>query len=226
MLNGLGKSVLNMTMALALPSVFAAPIMGSADTTDVTLGERTSSFIAFSQQNPANGNTTGFSSSFESMGLGNWNFVGSTDSQNGASFDYNGFKIDFAQLTNDKVGTWTVTNTDLKHDATLDLVMAIHASNASTAFLFDNQFVAAGQKMQGTWAIGWLNNGGNIPAFSNVAFFNRDMSLKTTPSTDPGKPANDVPEPGPIALIGLGLATMMLLRKRARPISVSSPSRP
>ncbi len=89
-------------------------------------------------------------------------------------------------------------------DVTLDLVFAMHASNHSGAFLFDDQGLVASAVTPGTWKIEWLNNGGNVPDFSNLTLFARDVV--TTP----------VPEPETYALMLAGLGAMGFIARRRR----------
>lgn len=190
--------------ALAPASSFAAACTGSnvgtADTTDVTFAGAASDACVISGVNPQsgpNGDTSGFDGTF---GTG-WSLlaklVGSAGSASlgGVNFDWT-----FAQTTT-TLGTWTLT---ADQNVDLDLVFAIHASNRSGAFLFDDESLLASQVNDGTWKIEWLNNGGNVPDFSNATLFARDI---TTP----------VPEPETFALMlaGLGMMGFMARRRKA-----------
>lgn len=73
-------------------------------------------------------------------------------------------------------GNWSVQNTDLGNNLTLDLVFAMHTGGGSGAWLFDNQTIAAGQTLTGDWSQKMFNNGGNMGGFSNLTLFVRDAS--------------------------------------------------
>ena len=203
------------SLAVSAPA-FAIPTIGGASRDDVTLNLEIADAISFSPRvNPSqgpDGNISGFSNAFAAAGTGSWSLVGKTSTST-ASFTYNELTLDFKKLTN-TTGLWSVTNTDQERDATLDLVLAIHASTASTAFLFDNQSILAGQTLSGEWRIEWLNNGGRIPAFSNVALFGRDVLMQMPPDDNTETPPGEVPEPASLTLLGLGLLSMSALRKR------------
>ena len=62
----------------------------------------------------------------------------------------------------------------------------------------------------GTWEINWLNNGGQVPDFSNLTLFVRDIRTPTVPA---------IPEPETYALMMAGLATLGLVARRRRPRS-------
>lgn len=110
------------------------------------------------------------------------------------------FSWTFAEATG-TTGTWSLT-TD--QDATFDLVFAMHAGGYSGAFLFDDQATMANQLNANTWQILWLNNGDQVPDFSNLTLFTRDVV--TTP----------VPEPSTYALMlaSLGVVGFMARRRR------------
>ena len=107
------------------------------------------------------------------------------------------FTWGFVQAT-PTTGTWTL---QASQNVVLDLVFAMHASNNSGAFLFDDQPLFA--QTPGTWKIDWLNNGGNVPAYSNLTLFARDV---TTP----------VPEPESYAMFLAGLGAMGFMARRRR----------
>jgi hypothetical protein len=168
--------------------------IGAASTDDVTLGGMDSSMCVISGVNPSqgpNGNTTGFDGSFGS----GWTLL--SKGAGSATVDGVTFTLGFSQAA----GTWSLT-TD--QNATYDLVFALHASDRSGAFLFDDHTSFASVTQDGTWSIEWLNNGGQVPGFSNINFFVRDV---VTP----------VPEPETYALLlaGLGAISVVVRRRRA-----------
>lgn len=182
------------------------PSIGNASADDVTLDTSNADKIAFSTVNPmqGGGNATGFTGTFGTPASGAWNVLG-TVSSTGSLTDYSSlFDFSFDKTT----GTWSITNTTNK-DATLDLTLAIHASNASTAFLFDDQAIAAGQTLSGTWQIEWLSNGGQVPGFSNAVLFSGDTTF-----TD----VSPVPEPGmlPMTLAGFAVLGAAAWRRRSK----------
>jgi hypothetical protein len=176
------------------------PAAGKASVDDVTLNKANAGNFAFSTVNPMqqSGNTAGFASAFASTGSGAWNTLGTVDKTGSLTDSSSLFDFSFtgAGATS---GTWTITNTSTTKNAVLDLSVAIHASDASTAFLFDNQAVAAGQTLSGTWRIEWLNNGGQVPGFSNLVFFGRDVSTTTV---------SPVPEPHTLPMVLAGFAVL------------------
>jgi len=194
--------------------------IGGATLDDVTLGGLSSGYwadkLAYSGVNPVSGNngdSSGFASSFSSAALGTsaWTLgakvaqTGSvSDSLTGAATDNLTFTWTNTNTTN---GTWSITNTSNKN-VTLDVVSAIHASNASTAFLFNDQQILAGQTLTGNWAVQWLNNGGNIPGFSNAGLFYRDVRYAA---------ASPAPEPETYAMMlaGLGMIGFMARRRKS-----------
>lgn len=193
-------------MAFAVSSVQAAPCtgisVGTASTADVTFAGVASDQCVISGVNPQqgpNGNTSGFDTAFGS----GWSLLGKVTSPSGsATVGGVNFSWTFAQSTG-TTGTWSLT-TD--KDASFDLAFAMHAANRSGAFLFDDQTTVANQVNSNTWAIHWLNGGGQVPDFSNLTLFERN--LEQLP------PA--VPEPATYALMLGSLAVISVVARRRK----------
>lgn len=182
--------------------------IGGASTDDVKLGGADSDACAFSNVNAAagpSGNTSGFASAFPSSS-DPWVLVGKVETNSGT---VSGSGLTLTLNATGTTGTWTATNTT-SGALTLDLVLAIHAGEGSGAFLFDDQAFTAGQTLNGTFVIDWLNNGRQVPDFSNGVFFVRDVDGSG------GGDGGQVPEPGSLALIGLGMLGVASLRRRNR----------
>jgi hypothetical protein len=175
--------------------------VGTASTTDVTFAGLASDACVISGANPQSGpsgDTSGFSGTF---GTG-WSLLGKVTSSTGSNtLGGVNFNWSFTQTTG-TTGTWSL-KTD--KNATFDLVFAMHASDHSGAFLFDDQPTLANVVTPGTWSIHWLNNGGQVPDFSNLTLFARDVV--TTP----------VPEPETYALMLAGLGMLGFIARRRRP---------
>ena len=196
----------------------SAGSIGNATLDDVTLGGTTSAFwsdkLAYSGVNPvsgAHGNTSGFANLFSSTVLGTsaWTLGAKVDKDSSVEDLLAGNKSDnlsFTWSSAGTTGTWSITNTSNKN-VTLDLVSAIHASNSSTAFLFNDQQILAGQTLTGNWGVQWVNNGNQIPKFSNAGLFYRDVQYTAA-----------VPEPETYAMLlaGLGMMGFMARRRKAK----------
>ena len=178
---------------------------GTSSTADVNYNGTDSTACVISGVNPqqgADGNISGFSSSFGS----DWDMLAKVDANGvvngGNPIVYNGINF-FSSITGlpGTSGSWTLSS---DQGVTLDLVFAMHASNRSGAFMFDDLALASGGG--GGWAINWLNNGGQVPNYSNLTLFVRDAVV--TP----------VPEPETYALMLAGLAAVGFIARRRKPI--------
>lgn len=200
------KAVATKLTAALAALLFAASAyadIGSASAADVTLDGRPADAFAFaSGWNPhagPNGDTSGFGSTFDAFGSGEWQLLDKYDHNEGFS-NMGQLTFTFSETTG-TMGDWSVTNTSATMIMTLDLVFAIHAGNQGGAWLFDNETIMPGETLDGTWQIMWENNGGNHPDFSNLTLFGRDMVL--TP----------VPEPATYGMLLLGLSALALRRR-------------
>lgn len=211
-MNGIVAGVVCLIVSMpAIAGPIASPMQWTAGSEDATLaGKKADGFKFFSGGNTHAGNFD--LSTLPAANQSNaWSVFGKSES--GMSFISQNLSVKFSTDAQSMVtGKWTIANTSTL-DASLDLILSIKASNASGAFFFDNQSILAGQELSGTWAIEWLAKEGkqNSPDFSNFAFFQRELVFVEAAEA----PANgDVPEPGSVALLGLGALGMLALRKR------------
>jgi hypothetical protein len=177
---------------------------GTASTADVDYNGVDSSACVVSGVNPqqgADGNASGFTGAFGS----GWDLLAKIDANGvvngGNPIVYHGVNF-FSSITGlpGKSGGWTLSS---DQGVTLDLAFAMHASNRSGAFMFDDLSLVSGGT--GSWAINWLNGGGQLPNYSNLTLFVRDVVV--TP----------IPEPETYALLLAGLAAVGFIARRRKP---------
>lgn len=206
MLKNVRNALAGLALAAVSPMAAAAACTGvsvnNADTSDVTLNgsPATSCLVAVGNpQSGPNGDPSVFSGTF---GTG-WSLLGKMSGGaipattiSGVQFS-GAFTID---NTTNKAGTWTI---NASSPVKADLVFAMHASNRAGSFFFDD--IALGTSNAGTWKIEWHNNGQQIPDFSNLTVFVRDVVGTTV-----------VPVPAALPLMLTGLVGLGLLARRRR----------
>lgn len=213
-------TIIKLLGALAIAGLFASPSMaattpctgvstGTSTTGNVTLAGNISDGCDIAIGNPQagpNGDSSGFSDNF---GTG-WSLLskvtGSSVSSAASSATFGGVAYTFQFNENagtEKQGTWSIS---VDKAVTVDLVFAVHASNRAGAFLFDDQVLSTVPGSNaGTWTISWLNNGGQVPDFSNLTVFARDQHISAVPEADTYA----------MLLAGLGLVGLVARRRRA-----------
>lgn len=208
-----------------------AGTIGSASISDVSLGGANASALDYGsginpQSQGPHGGSYAFGPAFAQFGSASWTRL--------AAFDVladDGFLLSSSALgpvlkmsfdrSDERHGSWTVTNASKTDDVALDLVFAIHTGGGSGAFLFNGARLAAGATQSGDWALNLLNDGGNYAGYSNLTVFGRDpvVSAATANLNNGGAgeaAASAVPEPGtlPVILTGLGLLGVISARRK------------
>lgn len=195
--------------AMAINLACSGVSVHTASRNDVTLDGDIADGCDISTVNPAqhrDGNTTGFTDNFGS----GWSLLSKVTGKTvpsattTATFGGVDYTINFTETpgSGTKQGTWTI---NVNKAVTVDLVFAIHASNHSGAFFFDNQELTSSPLGNaGTWAINWYSNGNQVPGFSNLTIFARDQHVSAVPE----------PETYAMLLAGLGLVGFMARRRK------------
>lgn len=201
------KSAFFLLSLVMATNVHALPVIGNADVTDATLSGQTADGIAFSTANGQAG-PNGNPSVFNGVFGGTWDLLGKVDSSGNfnsvvSNIAGSALNLGFTLGADQKSGVWSITSSK---NLLLDLVLGIHAGGATASFLFDDTHLVGGQTQNGTFKIDWFNNGGNVPAYSNLTEFYGGVQVIPVVSA--------VPEPATYLMMLAGLGLMGLLAQR------------
>ncbi len=177
-----------------------SPFIDNVNTTDVKLGGVSATSCGYAAGvNPQQGaGTTGLNYVTNLFGTG---WTGDGFNQSGASAYNNASVTTTFALTSAASGTWSAASATA---ANYDIVVFLHTGQGATYYYFDDVNLSS-TATAGSWLQMVLNNG-NPRDYSN---FNVYYS-----AGEGGNTGGQVPLPGSLALLGLGVCALGMVRRK------------
>lgn len=179
---------------------------------DVTLaGVGSDAFLKYASNAQAHGgDSSGFSPTFgggwSTLALFTTTDAGALTSSSATNTVGNtSFTVRLTENAGLKSGTWSIIDNSAKN-VMLDLVFAIHAGGSTGAYFLDNRSLVTNQVTAGSWTVGFVNGGNQIPNFSNLTVFAREVQISAVPE----------PETYAMLLAGLGMIGFVARRRKIR----------
>jgi hypothetical protein len=135
----------------------------------------------------------------------------------GTLINYLGLNWTFGASGSGGSGTWSLSIEDPSPTSlpvAVDIAAVVKASNLYAVYFFDDETFSVAGSSPGTWQIVFNGPGGQLAGWSHMTLYFRQGTLPPPPPPPP--PGQLLPEPGTLALIGLGALGVGALRRRKR----------
>jgi hypothetical protein len=128
---------------------------------------------------------------------------------------YDGIDWTLSYVAGSTSGEWTLGfESDPSVTREYDIIAVLKQANGWAAFLFEDEVFTTDGSGNGTYTIQWCNQGGSLD-FCDPTGALSHLSLYFTEGSDREPPA-ETPEPSSVALAGLALLAVGLVRRRRK----------
>lgn len=126
--------------------------------------------------------------------------------KNGKITNLNDF-FDISYVAEKTKGTITITNVS-EYDLFGDYAYTLHVNSSNKSYLLDDITLKTGESITGHWTID-PDKHGRYDKFNQLVVYDRDIKI-----IDATPPTQDVPEPGTIPLLMVGMASLLAYRRK------------